>query len=102
MPLDIEITYDDGSKSLAYIPLSIMRGEKDITNYNDFIKPIKTTYYSINSNVLGCIIKNFEEEHLSLISEIWYIGDYNKKIREFKISFDPNTNKNKWIENRYR
>ena len=36
MPLDIEITYEDGSKSLVYIPLSIMRGEKDITNYDDF------------------------------------------------------------------
>jgi len=36
MPLDIEITYDDGSKSLVYIPLSIMRGEKNINNYDDF------------------------------------------------------------------
>ena len=77
-------------------------GNYSVTNYNDFLKPIKTTYYSISNNILGCIIKSFEEEHLSLISETWYIGDYNKKIREFEISFDPNTNKNKWIENRYR
>jgi len=80
----------------------ISYGNYSVTNYNDFLKPIKTTYYSINNNILGYIIKNFEEEHLSLISEVWYIGDSNKKIREFEISFDPNTNKNKWIENRYR
>ena len=77
-------------------------GNYSVTNYNDFLKPIKITYYSINNDVLGYIIKNYEQENLSLISEIWYIGDYNKKIREFEISFDPNTNKNKWIENRYR
>ena len=77
-------------------------GNYSITNYNDFSKPTKTTYYSINNDILGCIIKFFEQEHLSLISEIWYIGDCNKKIREFQISFDPETNKNKWIENRYR
>ena len=57
---------------------------------------------SINNNILGCIVKVFEQEHLNLISELWYIGDYDKKIREFKTSFDPNTNKNKWIESRYR
>ena len=77
-------------------------GNYSVTNYNDFFKPIKITYYSINNDVLGYIIKNYEQENLSLISEIWYIGDYNKKIREFEVAFDPNTNKNKWIENRYR
>ena len=77
-------------------------GNYSVTSYNDFFKPIKITYYSVNNNILGCIVKNFEEERLSLISEVWYIGDYNKKIREFEISFDPNTNKNKWIESRYR
>ena len=77
-------------------------GYYSITNYNDFLKPTKTTYYSINNDILGYIIKSYEQEHLSLISEIWYIGDYDKKIREFEIRFDPNTNKNKQIESRYR
>ena len=78
----------------------ISYGSYSITNYNDFLKPTKTTYYSINNNILGCIVKVFEQEHLSLINETWYIGDYEKKIREFKNLFDPVTNKNKWIENR--
>ena len=34
MPIDIEITYYDNSKKLIYIPLSIMRGEKNFENYN--------------------------------------------------------------------
>ena len=34
MPIDIEITYNDNSKKLIYIPLSIMRGEKNFANYN--------------------------------------------------------------------
>jgi hypothetical protein len=77
-------------------------GNYSVTSFNDFLKPVKITYYSINNNILGCIIKDFEEQNLSLISEVWYIGDYNKKIREFEISYDPKTHKNKWIENRYR
>ena len=28
MPLDVEVTYKDGSKETYYIPLRIMRGEK--------------------------------------------------------------------------
>ena len=34
MPIDIEITYNDNSKKIIYIPLSIMRGEKNFDNYN--------------------------------------------------------------------
>ena len=34
IPIDIEITYYDNSKKLIYIPLSIMRGEKNFENYN--------------------------------------------------------------------
>ncbi|GAA4846764.1 M1 family metallopeptidase [Algivirga pacifica] len=32
MPLDLQVTYTDGSKELFYIPLSIMRGEKAAEN----------------------------------------------------------------------
>jgi hypothetical protein len=32
MPLDVEVTYKDGSKELFYIPLDLMRGEKPTEN----------------------------------------------------------------------
>lgn len=35
MPIDLEITYADNSKSLIYIPLSIMRGEKSHRDYEN-------------------------------------------------------------------
>jgi hypothetical protein len=32
MPLDVEVTYKDGSKEIFYIPLDLMRGEKPAEN----------------------------------------------------------------------
>jgi hypothetical protein len=41
MPLDVVITYKDGSKELHYIPLEVMRGEKPAENAS--LKPILHT-----------------------------------------------------------
>ena len=32
---------------------SITYGNYSVTNYNEFNKPIKTTYYSINNNIIA-------------------------------------------------
>ena len=77
-------------------------GNYSITNYNKFEKPIKVTYYSINNNIIGIIAREFEEDVLELVSESWYIGDYNKKIREFNNIFDPKSDKYIWIEEKYK
>lgn len=37
MPIDLEITFKDGSKEMHYIPLRIMRGEKEFINNDDVI-----------------------------------------------------------------
>ena len=51
---------------------------------------------------MGIIVREFEEDVLELVSESWYIGDYNKKIREFNNIFDPKTDKYIWVENKYK
>ena len=73
-------------------------GNYSITEYNDFEKEFKITYYSINNSIIGIITREFEEDFLKLINEILYIGDYNKKVREFNQIFEPKTGKYIWTE----
>ena len=77
-------------------------GIYSIQEYNDFEKIFRITYYSINNKIIGVIVREFEEDFLKLISEKWYIGDYNRKIREFNSIFDPKSDKYIWIEEKYK
>ena len=69
-----------------------------ITEYNDFEKAFKITYYSINNSIIGIITREFEEDFFKLINENWYIGNYNKKVREFNRIFEPKAGKYIWTE----
>ena len=73
-------------------------GNYSIAEYNDFEKAFKITYYSINNSIIGIITREFEEDFFKLINENWYIGDYNKKVREFNQIFEPKTGKYIWTE----
>ena len=73
-------------------------GNYSITEYNDFEKEFKITYYSINNSIIGIITREFEEDFLKLINENWYIGSYNKKVREFNRIFEPENGKYIWTE----
>ena len=77
-------------------------GVYSVQEYNNFEKVTKITYYSIGNEIIGVIVREFEEDFLKLISEKWYIGDYNRKVREFNSIFDPKSDKYIWIEKKYK
>ena len=77
-------------------------GVYSIQEYNNFEKVTKITYYSIGNETIGVIVREFEEDFLKLTSEKWYIGNYNRKIREFNSIFDPKSDKYIWIEEKYK
>ena len=73
---------------------------KNFTKFdNKFSKIYKTVYYSVNGEIIGSIHFNFKE-NLELLSEIWYIGDNRKKIKELSQVYDPKTHKYITIEDR--
>ena len=74
-------------------------GNYSISFFNKFSKIYKTVYYSVNGEIIGSIHFNFKE-NLELLSEIWYIGDNRKKIKELSQVYDPKTHKYITIEDR--
>lgn len=48
MPVDLMVTYNDGSRELYYIPLRIMRGEKNNDQYPDVEQIIKPDWPWVN------------------------------------------------------
>ena len=84
----LEINYNINLKEDEFIDFIILNdignlslidyGNYCVIDYNEFEQPIKTTYYSVNRNIIGRIVKNFEQD-LELINESWYIGSMIKK-----------------------
>lgn len=48
MPVDVMVTYKDGSKEMYYIPLRIMRGEKENDRYPDVEQIVKPDWPWVN------------------------------------------------------
>jgi len=74
MPIDLEITYTDGSKEVFYIPLQMMRAEKPNTTYNvkhttlkDWAWAYPTYSFQINNNKT---IKNIQIDPSGLLADI--------------------------------
>ena len=89
------------SNNILHTPLEEY-GTYSVQEYNNFEKVSKKTYYLINNKIIGVIVRDFEEDFLKLISEKWYIGNYNRKVREFNSIFDPKSDKYIWIEEKYK
>ena len=68
--------------------------------YNNLNEVFKIVYYSSSGNIIGCILKFFEEE-LKLVGENWYIEGCEKKIKELKNVYDPKTHKYIWLESKF-
>ena len=74
MPMDIYVTYQDGSKEIFYAPLSIMRGEKNNestlkrTILSDW--PWTNATYSFEINKKVSDIKSIELDETGLMADI--------------------------------
>ena len=74
MPLDIEVTYQDGSKALYYIPLRIMRGEK--ANESSFDRVVAEDWpwvypqYTLEINNSGKQVKSIQIDTSGRLADV--------------------------------
>ena len=93
MPLDVFINYSDGSYEIQYIPISLMRGEKQNPYNIDWVIN-KDWAWSMPDYTL--ILEKPKNEIISIIIDpSGYMADINRRNNDYYKSFDDNEIKEK-------
>ena len=77
MPLDVLIQYKDGTQEVHYIPITLMRGEKE--NPYGLSWSVKKDWSWANPNYSFSINRSQEEIELITIDPTYYMADINRE-----------------------
>ena len=81
MPLDILVRYKDGSQEFYYVPITLMRGEKD--NPYDAPWHVEKDWSWSNPNYTLSIDRKTEEIDMIIIDPTYYMADVDRNNNTF-------------------
>ena len=84
MPLDVLIEYTDGTQEMHYIPITLMRGEKE--NPYDLKWNIEKTWSWANPEYSFSIKKKIEEIKSITLDPTFYMADIDRTNNRYEIS----------------